>query len=54
MTVVKKKHLSVSKGRQEVSGVSAALIGQASAPRKRHTWLNLAQRNNKKPLSIVL
>lgn len=50
----KRKHLLVSKGRQEVSGTSVALIGQANTPRKRHTWLNLAQRNNKKPLSIVL
>lgn len=33
----KKTHLSVSKGRQEVSGIDAGLVGQASAPRKRHT-----------------
>lgn len=54
MTLVRKKHLLVSKGRQEVSGIYGALTGQTNTPRKRHTWLNLARRNNRKPLSIVL
>lgn len=52
MTLVRKNICRVERS-PEVSGTDVALIGQTNTPRKRGTWLNLAQRN-KKALSIVL
>lgn len=49
MTAVRKKHLAVSKGRQEVSGAYMALIGWTDTPGKRHTWLNLALEGQQNP-----
>lgn len=52
MTVVKEKHLAVSKGWQEVSGVYMALIGWTDTPGKRHTWLNLALEGQQNPFQL--